>query len=80
MGHEQAHATVMAAARRAASESRLFAEVLGEDLDRSLAPDGLDELLDPTSYLGISEASAVTTASRVAASLTAPTASDTMSR
>jgi 3-carboxy-cis,cis-muconate cycloisomerase len=58
LGHEQAHAVVMAASRRAAAAGRPLLDVLVEDPDGRRVIDGpiLERLRDPQAYLGWSVA------------------------
>ena len=67
IGHERAHALVLAASRRATGEGRSFVEVLRDDPDvASLASPGeLERLLDPAGYLGLAPDSAAAVAGRL---------------
>ena len=67
LGHEPAHALVLAATRRASAERRDLAAVLAEvpEVARQLSPAELERLLDPAAYLGLAAASAEAVASRV---------------
>ena len=73
MGHERAHAAVAAASRRAAETGSGLREALLADpeLAASLAPDELDDLLDPSRYLGLAAETAEIVAAR-AEQLTLP--------
>lgn len=67
LGHEQAHAVVAAAAKRATAERRAFKDVLTEDprVTDCLAPAALDGLLDPQEYLGLASSAADFVAARI---------------
>jgi 3-carboxy-cis,cis-muconate cycloisomerase len=54
LGHEQAHAVVTAAVRRATGEGRPLRDVLDEEPAVADLAQALDGLLEPASYLGIS--------------------------
>lgn len=58
LGHERAHELVLQASRRAASEGRDLREVLAEEPEVTARLSGpeLDQLFDPTSYLGLADA------------------------
>ena len=57
LGRDTAHALVEQACRRALSEERPLRDVLAEEpkIERLLAPEQLDRLLDPVNYLGAAE-------------------------
>ena len=59
LGHERAHELVLQASRRAASEGRDLRDVLAEEPEVTARLSGpeLDQLFDPTSYLGLADAS-----------------------
>jgi 3-carboxy-cis,cis-muconate cycloisomerase len=59
LGHERAHELVLQASRRAASEGRDLRDVLAEEAEVTARLSGpeLDQLFDPTSYLGLADAS-----------------------
>jgi len=66
LGHEEAHALVLAASRRALAGGRDLVDVLAEEpavADR-LTRSELEALLDPTTYLGLSASSARAVAER----------------
>jgi adenylosuccinate lyase/3-carboxy-cis,cis-muconate cycloisomerase len=67
MGHEAAHALVLAASRRAAASGAPLIDVLAADADiaRHISRDELERLLDPTGYLGLAEPSAKAVAARL---------------
>jgi adenylosuccinate lyase/3-carboxy-cis,cis-muconate cycloisomerase len=69
IGHERAHALVLAASRRATDEGRSFVEVLRADPDVAglVSAGELERLLDPVRYLGLATASAVAVAGRLGA-------------
>ncbi len=66
MGHERAHSAVSAASRRAVeTRSDLHAALLADtELTASLEPHELDELLDPSRYLGLAVETAATAEAR----------------
>jgi 3-carboxy-cis,cis-muconate cycloisomerase len=68
VGHEPAHELVLRAARRAAAEERDLADVLAEEPEVAarLSRVELDDLMDPSAYLGLSAASAEAVAAREA--------------
>jgi adenylosuccinate lyase/3-carboxy-cis,cis-muconate cycloisomerase len=72
LGHEPAHALVLAASRRAEAEGRDLADVLGEEPDVAarLAPAELARLMDPSAYLGLAAKSAEAVATRVERAVT----------
>jgi adenylosuccinate lyase/3-carboxy-cis,cis-muconate cycloisomerase len=71
VGHEEAHRLISRISRRASAERRSFSETLRGDptVADAFAPARLVEVLDPLSYLGVSETSANTAAGRSDATL-----------
>ena len=66
LGHEEAHALVLAASRRALAGGRDLVDVLAEEpaVAGRLTRSELEALLDPTTYLGLSASSARAVAER----------------